>query len=231
MTLMGCQIEKINLDLKMWLFYFILLDNNKENEIKEKLWISSKEKETQNIELNTINNLLIKNFNSLKNNYYLFSINGLSFTSNKKASLNEILLKFIEQNKAVNNENNNIINNNDEFIIDDKNIINIKNFNLNLELKGISYDNIYFEISPNLFYILKLICDLLPKKSKKKKKLQKSQIENKEEKETKEGENIINEETNQESNIINTIDDKKDEEKKTLLKGKNLKIKIFINNN
>jgi hypothetical protein len=168
---MGIKIEKIILDLKMWLFYFILLDNNKENEIEEKLWISHQENEIKNIELNAINKILFKNFNSLRKNYYLFSINDLSFTSTKKISLNEILLKFVEPNKAGNKEINNINNNKDELKFDDKNIINIKDLNLNLETKKISYDNICLDITPNLFYILKLICNLFQKKSKKKKEI------------------------------------------------------------
>ena len=236
-TLMGIKIEKIILDLKMRLFYFILLDNNKENEIEEKLWISHQENEIKNIELKAINKILFKNFNSLRKNYYLFSINDLSFTSTKKISLEEILLKFVEPNKAGNKEINNINNNKDELKFDDKNIINIKNLNLNLETKKISYNNIYLDITPNLFYILKLICNLFPKKSKKKKKLQKPQVEKEKEieningiKESKEGINIINEENNQD-NIINTNDDKKEEDEKPILEGQNLNIKIFLNNN
>ena len=203
-SLMGYKIEKFNFEIKIWLFYFLLVENDN-NENKDKLWVSHQEKLIKNDTIN--NNMLINHFNSSKKKYFIFDINDLLFISKtNQTTINEIILKLKETNK------------------DYKNIININKFNFNLESKELLYDDIYIEITPYLFYFIKY---LLPKKQTKNKNVNKPLIDNnigkKEELENKE--NHKNNEINIENNkIVN----KKNEFK---LNGKNLTIKIYLNNN
>ena len=95
---MGYKIEKIHFELRIWLFYFILINNND----KEKLWISYQENLINKKEIK-INNDIINHFNSYKEKYYIFSINDLLFSSNnKELSLNEMLLQKIELKNDIN---------------------------------------------------------------------------------------------------------------------------------
>ena len=208
-NLMGYKIEKFNFEIKIWLFYFLLMENDDNNENKDKLWISHQENLIKNDEINNnINNVLINHFNSSKKKYYIFDINDLLFVSKtNQTNINEIILKLIEPN------------NNDH-----KNIININKFIFNLESKELLYDNIYFEITP---YLLHFIKNLLPKKSAKNKNVNK--LQNKEQIENKELNN--NKEINND-NEINTDNNKKVNEEKNNFKfnGKNFNIKIFLNN-
>ena len=88
MDLMGFKIEKINVDFKIWLFYFILMNKND----KEKLWISHQENIINKKEM-FISEDIIKHFNSYKEKYHIFCVNNLFIsTDNKEISLNEMLL-------------------------------------------------------------------------------------------------------------------------------------------
>jgi hypothetical protein len=152
MNLMGFKIEKINFDIKIYLLYFILMEYD--NNIKEKNWVSHKDS------LNNSNNILnsvIENFNDYQKQYYIFCVNDVLFKSKEKQiSINDISLKFISLSNKQNNDNNNNINNINELKdeLGQKDIIIINKFNFNLEEKELLYNNIYFEISPNLIYYL-----------------------------------------------------------------------------
>ena len=152
MNLMGFKIENINFDVKINLLYFILMEYD--NNIKEKNWVSHKDS------LNNSNNILnsvIENFNDYQKQYYIFCVNDVLFKSKEKQiSINDIYLKFISLSNKQNNDNNNNINNINELKdeLGQKDIIIINKFNFNLEEKELLYNNIYFEISPNLIYYL-----------------------------------------------------------------------------
>ena len=219
MDLMGFKIEKINVDFKIWLFYFILMNKND----KEKLWISHQENIINKKEM-FISEDIIKHFNSYKEKYYIFCINNLFIsTNNKEISLNEMLLQIIELQNEI---NNNVYDN--EF----KNIINISK--LNLKDEEILYDNILIEINPYLFYFIKKF-NLFENKKSFLKKIKKN-------KELNEDNNkIIVDDKIEEKNdydkndnydidnkiIINEIN----KDKKIILNGKNLNIKLFIDKN
>ena len=214
-NLMGYKIEKFNFEIKIWLFYFLLMENGQNNENKDRLWISHQENLIKNEENNnSINsNELINHFNSSKKKYYIFDISDLLFISKtNQTTINEIILKLVEPN-------NNLSEN------DHNSIINISKFNYNLESKELLYDNIYFEITPRLFHVIKA---LLPKKSSKNKKVNKPQIKE----EVVKKEEIENKEINND-NEINTDDNKivNEEKNKFKLNGQNLNIKIYLNNN
>ena len=238
-NIMGYKIEKINFELKIWLFYFILMENNNNgNDNREKLWVSHQENLIKNDENNNVNDTVIKHFNSVEKKYCIFFINNLFFSSkNKKLLLNELILtknelKDIKNNNDKNNININIINTDNKFDFEEKNIFNINKLNLDLESKKYLYDNIYFEITPNLFYFIKIISNIFTKKPKKNKpKDNKESIDNKTPNENK---NLIENKENNKDNIIiiNTDEDQINEEKKDfIIDGKNLNIKIYINNN
>ena len=227
LNIMGYKIEKINLEIKIWIIYFILMNNND----KEKLWISHQENIINKKELN-ISSDIIKHFNSYNEKYYIFCINNLLFSSsNKEAFLNEMLLQIIE---SKNNINNNI--NTNEIDYESKNIININNIKLNMKSKELFYDNIYFEINPNLFYFIKKLNIFKKEKSFENKEENKELIENNE-KLNENKTNILNEENKNDDNNKNIIittnenENEKDEEKKVLFNGKNFNIKIFIDKN
>ena len=220
--LMGYKIEKIHFELRIWLFYFILINDND----KEKLWISYQENLINKKEIK-INNDIINHFNSYKEKYYIFSINDLLFSSNnKELSLNEMLLQKIELKNDINNHN--------EIDYEYNNIININNVKLNLKSKEILYDNIIFEISPNLFYLIKKYNLFKEDKTiKYKEKNNEKLIEDNKiigkEKNTVLNINNKNGVNEDEINTDNKIDI--NEEKKVILDGKNLNIKIFIDKN
>ena len=207
-SLMGFKIEKINLDLKIWLFYFILLENNEKNENKDKLWISRQDNlKYDNLKDNGINS----HFNYLQSKYYILSIYDLLLKlSNDEISINDISLKLIEpENK------------------DNKNIINITNFNFNKESNQLLYDNIYIEVCTIILYLLKLFPNSSKRKSSSKIK--------KEDENTLQAEKVdinTNENNNNNQEIIISTDNKINEEKKSFnLNGKNLDIKIYIDKN
>ena len=220
--LMGYKIEKIQFELKIWLFYFILINNND----KEKLWISHQENLINKKEIN-INNDIINHFNSYKEKYYIFCMNDLLFsTNNKELSLNDLLLQK--------NELKNDINNHNELDYEYKNIININNVKFNLKSKEILYDNIILEISPNLFYLIKKFNlfkedkDIKYKEKNNEKLIEDNKIT------VKENNTVLNIDNKNGVNEDEINTDNKigiNEEKKILLHGKNLNIKIFIDKN
>ena len=133
MNLMGFKIEKINFDFKIWYLYFVLLQNNmQEEDIKDKLWLFSKEKSKDNI---------IEHYNYFKKKYYIFCINDLLFESkNRKISLQNASIKLIDAQKKF-----------------EHNHLNINNFILDLESNELVYEDFYFEINYNLLFLLKII--------------------------------------------------------------------------
>jgi len=228
---MGYKIAKINFELKIWLFYFLLMENNNKNDNnKEKLWISHQENLIKSEENDYINDIIIKHFNSFEKKYFTFFINNLFFSSkNKKLILNELILSKIEINNINNNKNNiNIINTNNKVEYGNKNIININKLNLDLESKKYLYENIYFEITPNLIYFIKILTELFGKNKNPKTKKPKDN------KKSNDNEDLFgNFLDNQDNvNIINTNENIINKEKKEfIINGKNLNIKIYINNN
>ena len=226
-NLMGFKIEKIYFEIKIWLFYFILIENkNKENNM-DKLWISNNDKfNFDNLKKEDSLNGIIDHFNYIQNKYYIFTIYDLLFKlSNKQTEINEIFLKLIEPKINDNNNNiNNIIKNNNELDFKQKIIFNINKFNFNKDINKYLYDNIYLEISPNIVHLLKLFSKFTKNKSPK----YKYKNENKQQNELNNNINNIN----NEEEIIVTEANKLNEEKNLFnLNGKNLKIKIYIDKN
>ena len=247
--LMGYKIEKINLDMKLGLLYFIFFENgnNNNNDVEsiKKDWVSHKDNLIKK-EDTDVSKTLIEHFNNFQKNYYIFLIDNVLYNSkNGQTSINEIALKYIEQKNIKNNIQND--NDNDNIIILDKNgyesknIIDINKFNFNMESKELSYDTIYIEISPNFVYFLKHFKECLSTKKPKNIHLNQKIDNDKpkiEEKSDNQNENIIN--TNdvkkeEENNIImvDDIDNNVDNERKKLftINGKDLNIKIYIDKN
>ena len=208
MNLMGFKIEKFNLDLKIWILYFLLIENNKENEeMKDKLWISHEEKPKDNI---------IEHFNYFQKQYYIFFINDFSLISkNNKISINNLQFKLIDSQKKI-----------------EYNYIDIIKFNLDLEKKELIYDNLSFQIGYNILFLLKKY--MRPRYKQKKVVHENIEIkkdeDNKENKVPNEKKDISKEEDNNE-NIINTNSNQIEEKKLFKVKGQNLNIKLFINKN
>ena len=215
LDIMGFKIKKINFDLKVDLLYFILFENKNEN-IKEKKWISFDEKI---IKEKDITNKMIEYFNTYNSKFYIFCINNLLFKLNQKIfSVDDISLNLISP-EEIKEENNNINNiKNEENILKSKNYLQIKNFNFDSDKKELIYDNIYSEI--NLINVLKLFSN-----NSNNIKQQNNNINNI---------NIKEEEKIQENNVISTKEENnikiiKEEEKNIFkINGKNMNIKIFI---
>ena len=211
LELMGFKIKKINLDFKLSLLYFILIENNKpEEEVKDKLWLSHEDK---------LKNNILEHFNYFQKRYYIFYINDLMFnTKNDKIDLNNLVFKLVDSSKK-----------------DEYSYIDINKFNLDLEAKELEYDNLYFEISYNILLLLKKY--IKPsKKNIKKNKVINENVEIKKEEEKKENNSPnekkdIPEEKNNQENIINTNSNQLKKEKLFKLKGQNLNIKLFMKNN
>ena len=152
--IMGFKIKKINIEIKIDLLYFILLEENKKENIKEKKWVSLEENIMKEEQLkNGIDtmNKIIEHFNSYKTNYYIFCINNfLVKLKNKIASVDNISLNLINKDEIINNENNNF---------ETKKFIQITKFSLDNEKKELIYDNIYFEINNIFVSLFKLMLD------------------------------------------------------------------------
>ncbi len=227
-NLMGFTINKINLDMKMCLFYFVLLENYKnEEEKKDKNWVSLQDNLIKNDdELNdkNISKTLIDHFNYFQKKYYILSINNLLFKlSNKHTSINEICLKYIGPK---NTEKNDI--NENEY----NDIININKFNFDLETKELLYDNIYIKISPDFIYLLKKYFGLSKNKKTKKKNVGNNNLKiekNPQNENEKENEAIIDNK-NENENIINT-DSNNNKKNLFSINGEKLNIKIYIDKN
>lgn len=232
-NLMGFTINKINLDIKIWLFYFVLLENNKnEEEKKDKNWVSHQDNLIKKDELNdkNISNKLIDHFNYFQKQYYILSISDLLFKlSNKHTSINEICLKYTGPKNAEKND----INENGQ-----NDIININKFNFDLETKELLYDNIYIKISPDFIYLLKKYFCFSKNKKTKKKNVGGNNNLNKIEKnppnENVNGNEPIidnkNENENENENIINT-DSNNNKKNLFSINGQKLNIKIYIDKN
>ena len=242
-NLMGFKIAKINFDIKNYLFYFILMnDDNKNN---DKKWVS------QIDNLNNSNDMLnscIEYFNDYKKQYYILCANDVLFKSKEKQiSINDISLKLISSSNINNNDNNNINNINElNNGLEQKSIININKFKYNLEEKELSYKNIYLEICPNLIHYL----NKFPNSSQN---INKNNIENTSsneliQKEINNLDNIISNDNqdnkisndnkdniisnDNQDNIISTNTNQIEEQKKLFkMCGEKFNLKIFINNN
>ena len=212
MTLMGFKIDKINLDIKISLLYFILVEPNE----KEKLWVSCDENLfKEDMKNEDVVKKVYDHFTYFQKKYYIFLIYDLFLKlSKKQISINDITLDLIDPKE-----------NNEEHYIK-RNIMNISKFNINNESNEFSYDTVYIELSPIISHILNLIPKSSKKKAPKKKiiiKDENNNISNSQEV------NAINEnnENGGQNNIIN-VEEKEEDFK---IKGQSLNIKIFIDKN
>ena len=218
--LMGFKIKKINFEIKIDLLYLVLFVENKDENIKEKKWISMEE---NNDKINSKINI-IEHFNIYQKNYFIFCINN-SLIKNKSFIVDNLSVDLIIPENIDKKQENNIIINDEiqnNIII---NYIKITKLSLDSEKNEIKYDDIYLEINDYLFKLLKLT----QKNSEKK-----TQVHD--------ANNNINkeiEENNKENNIISTnVENKINNENKILIEdeknklkiiGKNANIKIFLN--
>jgi hypothetical protein len=214
MTLMGFKIEKINLDIKISLLYFILVEPNE----KEKLWVSCDENLfKEDMKNEDVVKKVYDHFTYFQKKYYIFLIYDLFLKlSKKQISINDITLDLIDPKE-----------NNEEHYIK-RNIMNISKFNFNNELNEFSYETVYIELSPIISHILKLIPKSSKKKSPKKKIIIKDEnniISNSQEV------NAINENNNNENGEQNNIINLEEKEEDFKIKGQSLNIKIFIDKN
>ena len=227
--IMGFKIKKINIELKIDLFYLILFEENKAEKIKEKKWVSLEENLIEEEQLKNgidTNNKIIERFNTYKTKYYVFCLNNILFKLNKKlVSIDNISLNLINSDNIINDEKKNY---------EIKNLIQITKFNFDNEKKEIIYDNIYLEINNIFISLFKLMIDNF---SDNKQALNDNNniIKN---------DNIINPEENikenkidinKENNIISTkeeeINNIKEEKKTYKINGQNLTIKMFCDKN
>ena len=230
--LMGFKLKKINLEIKVDLLYFILLEENKNENIKEKKWISFDKNIIKEEELNNgidTMNLIIKYNNIYKSKYYLFCLNNLLFKFNKRiAYIDNISLNLIDPENLDKNDEINIENSiqNNENLIKSKNYMQVTKLNFDFEQKKFTYDKIYLEINNKIISLAKFIINNFTKNNKPNNinnNVNIQSIENNKEN------NIIE----KEENIININNIKEENKEKKIFKiiGQNLNIKMLIDKN
>ena len=227
--LMGFKIKKLNFEIKIDLLYAILFDEDKNEKIKEKNWISMEENIKDFSNGTNTKNKIIEQFNLYQTKYYIFCLNNLLIKLKNKIFVIDNLSIDLNTCDNIKEEKENNINNiiiNDEIEIkDNNNLINylqISKLSYDSEKNELKYGNIYFELNDHILGLLKL----LPKNSSNK-----SQVNN----------NIINKEPEIENNVISTSEKKEinndenilieKEKEKFKINGKDFNIKIYLNEN